>query len=630
MDWGSRGGLPSGHFWYVKNVKPGLPLFLFNYSDRQLHGIFEAACPGQLEIDRFAWSTDGSTTKFPAQVRFSTKTQCLPLPENRYESVISKNYYSSHKPGHFYFELDHRQTRDLISLFVPAPVRAPQNKSSLSGPPATVHTVSNKWSRPLPFLTAKTHLVSDQVKTEHDDTLPNLEVGYANANRASTCNLDEDPSDYDDLVDDSTKEDTESVNDDEHAKMAVLRKLQELSLLRQKETSSSKDVLVSASSQCIHQDTRFSATLPKDSSNATSQCDAPAVKDNTSSVQFHGNTELLQIINELSKKNEEMEKKQIETERRVHQLECQFEKLQLEHNSLAPLLGVTHNTVEGPSILLIGGHNSITWLSSLDSYCPALDILEPLRPMSSARAYAAVATLKDHVFVFGGGNGSNSFCNTVECYNRGGNNWMALPCLNHEKGSLAGATLNDKIFAIGGGDESQSFSEVEMFDPAVGKWLYSLSMQQPRFTPAAAELNGVLYVVGGYDGNIYLQSAERFDPREGFWTQLPSMRTRRGSHSLVALGDSLYTLGGQDGNSTFSNVEIFDTHANSWRTSTPFSVPRSYGCGIALNGNVYLLGGVQSRGEFVETVEVYNEGHGWSVSGSRAVGKRAFASAVVV
>ena len=65
-------GLPSGHFKYVKNVKPSMPLFLFNYSDRKMHGIFEAACAGQLNIDQFAWSDDGRIkTQFPAQVSFN-------------------------------------------------------------------------------------------------------------------------------------------------------------------------------------------------------------------------------------------------------------------------------------------------------------------------------------------------------------------------------------------------------------------------------------------------------------------------------------------------------------------------------------------------------------------------------
>jgi hypothetical protein len=62
-------GSPSVHYSYVKNVKVGMPMFLFNYSDRKLHGIFEAASPGQMYIDPNAWMHDGSSgTAFPAQV----------------------------------------------------------------------------------------------------------------------------------------------------------------------------------------------------------------------------------------------------------------------------------------------------------------------------------------------------------------------------------------------------------------------------------------------------------------------------------------------------------------------------------------------------------------------------------
>lgn len=46
-----------------------------------------------------------------------------------------------------------------------------------------------------------------------------------------------------------------------------------------------------------------------------------------------------------------------------------------------------------------------------------------------------------------------------------------------EKGSLAGVSLNGKIFAIGGGNGCECFSEVEMFDPALGRWINS----QPMF-----------------------------------------------------------------------------------------------------------------------------------------------------
>ncbi|PQQ12331.1 uncharacterized protein Pyn_25060 [Prunus yedoensis var. nudiflora] len=57
-------GLPAAHFLYVQNIFPGLPLFLFNYTDRKLHGIYEAAGYGQMNINPCGWTTDGSNTHF--------------------------------------------------------------------------------------------------------------------------------------------------------------------------------------------------------------------------------------------------------------------------------------------------------------------------------------------------------------------------------------------------------------------------------------------------------------------------------------------------------------------------------------------------------------------------------------
>ncbi|GKA48281.1 putative development/cell death domain, kelch-type beta propeller containing protein [Tanacetum coccineum] len=63
-------GLPGPHFQYIKNLSEGHALFLFNYHDRKLHGIFEAVGPGQMNIDRYAWVREGDNTgytSFPAQ-----------------------------------------------------------------------------------------------------------------------------------------------------------------------------------------------------------------------------------------------------------------------------------------------------------------------------------------------------------------------------------------------------------------------------------------------------------------------------------------------------------------------------------------------------------------------------------
>lgn len=65
----------------------------------------------------------------------------------------------------------------------------------------------------------------------------------------------------------------------------------------------------------------------------------------------------------------------------------------------------------------------------------------------------------------------------VESYNPADNKWIPRPSLTGQpKGSLAGATLQNKIFAIGGGNGRESFSEVEMLDSDLGRWIMTQSM----------------------------------------------------------------------------------------------------------------------------------------------------------
>lgn len=64
----------------------------------------------------------------------------------------------------------------------------------------------------------------------------------------------------------------------------------------------------------------------------------------------------------------------------------------------------------------------------------------------------------------------------VEYYNRRHDEWISCPSMLQKKGSLSGATLSGKIFAIGGIDGVECLSNVEMFDPAIGKWIINKPM----------------------------------------------------------------------------------------------------------------------------------------------------------
>lgn len=165
-------------------------------------------------------------------------------------------------------------------------------------------------------------------------------------------------------------------------------------------------------------------------------------------------------------------------------------------------------------IFIVGGCDGETWSSTLDSYSPSLDMKKSLSPLTMPRSYASVAMLNGELYIFGGGDGSEwydsgiisflfiiffllvkstfiidisaSFCE-VEAYNLVSKEWTICTPLNKEKGSLAGAALNGKIFALGGGNGIECFSDVEMFDLDVGRWIPTRSMLQ-KVAPACCLL----------------------------------------------------------------------------------------------------------------------------------------------
>lgn len=57
-------GFPSSFAEFVKNVKVGMVLFLFEYRKRLLYGVFKAASDGEIDIVPTAYGLSGK--RFPA------------------------------------------------------------------------------------------------------------------------------------------------------------------------------------------------------------------------------------------------------------------------------------------------------------------------------------------------------------------------------------------------------------------------------------------------------------------------------------------------------------------------------------------------------------------------------------
>ncbi|KAK9159205.1 hypothetical protein Scep_005779 [Stephania cephalantha] len=565
-------GLPAGHFSYVQNIEPGLPLFLFNYSDRLMYGIFEAASLGQMNMNPYGWTIDGSErTKYPAQVRVCIRKKCQSLPEERFKKILCDNYY---KPYKFWFELDHAQTRGLISMFesfstsidanhafpyiIPSSDGRHGSKTSESSP--------RKGSAPGNHIISKGNDLFEHKPPETRTKEEELEDIQLKLERIALTRG--------------------------HSSSYTKHQIEDAVLAGRADDESDREMILD-SQKCADASTRSSHLV------ITNQVDADVLPQQLRCEKV--------------------------LESQLHSFTtCIDERLSSQcHNETNEF-----HSHSDSYIYVMGGNDDNSWLSTLCCYLPYTDIVKSLKPMSSVCSYASATVLSGNVYKFGGLN-ANSWVDTVECYNPLNDEWSLCAPLSEKKGCLAGATLNEKLYAIGGGNGVDVFSVVEMFDPVLGRWILTQSMLKRRFASAAVELNGVLYVVGGFDGSKYLKSAERLDPREVSWSKIQSLHTGRGSHSLAVLNDRIYAIGGHDGNSHLSSVEVFDPRIGSWMKGEEMKQSSVFATAAVINETIYLIGGLRRDYDFTESVECYKEGHGWWTTDLKGIGKRAFFCAAV-
>ncbi|XP_049412023.1 uncharacterized protein LOC125875016 [Solanum stenotomum] len=756
-------GLPAPHFSYVKNINIGLTLFLFNYSDRKLHGIFEAASPGQLNINPYAWTSDGAeSTPYAAQVRIRVRKLYHPLTEDQFISIIGDNYFA---PKLFWFELDQSQTKRLVDLFsslpafndvvslqIPSKLNHPFKSSPTTGPIDAVgkiedweHLDHDGWADTPRLMNTdttgnlnyeKSHasvLRSTSASTSVIEPMANSQKLWSSLFKSSASDMDKmDPTsnmdktdpmlnsssrpsspfpdkgrmDWESCLPSSVDKDgqmyqawglveheerVESISsfvscsmqnqsipssqqsklserqytgqESEHSELTVselnLRKLNELNIEWQSSCRGSQHAESSMDNDNVE--------VPDDGPTSLMGLQEEGQRDisQTSFANNIGsedrNSEVLGMLKQVNPSDplalvaklmgevEGLKRSKMEQDQKMMILEQELVHYKLELrqfmnmlNELVPGLLYASRALEevhvprgqlppgiNDSVVIVGGYNGSLWMPSLDSYFPSHDRVETLSQMTFPRSHAAAVKLNGELFVLGGVH-NNVYFNTVESYNPLRNQWSQQPSLNEKKGCLAGASLNDKIFAFGGGNGVQCFSEVEMFDVNLGHWISAQSMMQKRFAPAATDINGAIYVAGGYDGKAYTKSVERFDPREHTWTTVGCMKTRRGCHSLVAYNEKLYSLGGYDGGKMVSSVEILDPRFGSWVMGEQMNGPRGYSGAVVIGGKIFVIGGVNDQEEILNSVECYEDGHGWQMTNSKTLGKRCFLSALVL
>jgi len=134
-------GLPQKYLPLVESIaKDRTLIFLFNFSDRLLHGVYRATSNGRKNMSLTAWTGSLSTkntapkdelnelneylppeggSPFPAQCTFDILEEFAPLPETEVKHVLE---YTERQ--RFKFKLSHWQCRDIVDAFVQQESRA--------------------------------------------------------------------------------------------------------------------------------------------------------------------------------------------------------------------------------------------------------------------------------------------------------------------------------------------------------------------------------------------------------------------------------------------------------------------------------------------------------------------------
>ncbi|CAL8468612.1 g8152 [Coccomyxa elongata] len=105
----------------VQYIRPGLPVFLFDHSNRMLLGPFSATTNGGMDIEPKAWGRRGHVTPFPAQVRVLPHEPIAAISELEYKPLIGWSLF--YNATSFHFDLSKDETSILLQLFA---TRRPQ------------------------------------------------------------------------------------------------------------------------------------------------------------------------------------------------------------------------------------------------------------------------------------------------------------------------------------------------------------------------------------------------------------------------------------------------------------------------------------------------------------------------
>jgi len=296
----------------------------------------------------------------------------------------------------------------------------------------------------------------------------------------------------------------------------------------------------------------------------------------------------------------------------------------------SPRQSQTATLLQNGKVLVAGGVNAGTYLSSAELYDPSAGTWSSAGTMSTPR-YGSTATLlpSGKVLVAGGFIPSvGVVLSSAELYDPNLNTWAPTGSMTDTRWDSTATLLSSgQVLVAGGGDSSVVVASAELYDPTTGTWTATGSMAGPRFLHSATLLtSGKVLVAGGQSGTTCgfggfeaMRSAELYDPATGTWTSTGSLAAARHNFTLTLLpsGKVLAASGALDcGGITVASAELYDPGTGIWASAGSLATARENHTATLLPSGLVLVAGGLSGSPLLTplaSVELYDPAAGtWS------------------
>lgn len=281
-------------------------------------------------------------------------------------------------------------------------------------------------------------------------------------------------------------------------------------------------------------------------------------------------------------------------------------------------------------VLVAGGSDGTSSLSSSEIYDPTTGVWSPASSMNEARGFHSATLLSSGKALVVGGMGTSSCPASAEIYDPVTNAWLYTSGTVKERYSHQATLLSDgRVLVTGGwqpkvGGGRTFCSEVDIYDPSAASWT-GTGLHLPRVDHTATLLpDGQVLLSGGYD-NEFLDDVRLYDPSTNNLVNTGVLNTRRNGHSATFLSNgTVLVAGGQNwstvGGPGLTSAEVYSPATGNWSYTGSMNAGRPWHSATRLpNGFVLVAGGYNFTGgaDTIASSELYDPATGvWSATDS--------------